>query len=134
MNAKYECGFEAAKGPVVVNPIVGTQQTRERSDGHSSKASTEPPLRQIGGVRGQPPDDPDWCPGWIRKLTAKNATPEEIVEVALRRLKAVTSEKTLVETQTLINEFSRDPRNTAMLHRQVPRDLLVELHKKGGMR
>lgn len=69
-------------------------------------------------------------PSWAQRLMAKNATTQEIVEMAFHRALKVRNSQTLGELYVLVNEIGRDPQGAVEIRKHLTPENLARLLNK----
>jgi hypothetical protein len=79
------------------------------SRGGGANRATRPPQIATPKVRRNKLASGWWLPGWVRQLVDSNASVDDLIAEAVRRVVASPHEATLMEIQAVFNELSRDP-------------------------
>lgn len=58
-----------------------------------------------------------WLPRWVRKLVDANASVDDLIAEALKRVLASPNETTISEAQAIVNELSRSPQNASVVRK-----------------
>ena len=70
-----------------------------------------------------------WLPKWVRAHVDANASVEEVIADAVRRVSESPHEETILEAQAVFNSLARDPAHAAMIRAAVDRSPLDEVVK-----
>jgi len=88
--------------------------------------------KQVAQVRALKPKEDFWLPHWVREHVNKNSSPETVIKEVAERLKANPNEETLLESQTILNELSREPKFAQLIRQTINRDFIKQIvsHRK----
>ena len=73
------------------------------------------------------------CPTWVRKMVLDDATIEEVIHAAVKRVKRHETEETLVEVETLLNELTRSPEHARKVRDVLSAELVADVLKRGAV-
>lgn len=126
------------RGGFGVGPIhaVGTSlqalQTSKPQGTHGGAASKPSAHLSSPKVRRTTFSDAVWCPAWVRKMVLDDATIEDVIHAAVKRVKRHETEETLVEVETLLNELTRSPEHACKVRDALSPDVIADVLKRGA--
>lgn len=98
-----------------------------------------------GGAASKPPahlsspkarlttfSDAAWCPAWVRKMVLEDATIEDVIHAAVKRVKRHEAEETLVEVETLLNELTRSPEYARKVRDALSPEVIADVLRRGA--
>ncbi|MFC5742164.1 hypothetical protein [Dyella tabacisoli] len=125
-------GFGVGPNHAVQLATAHTSASLNRPDGTAGGAASAPAHDTVAKVRRTKFDAAPWCPPWVQKMATEKATIEEVVHTAVKRAQRHTTEETLVEIETLLNELSRDPEHARQVRDALSKDVIADLLMKGA--
>jgi len=108
-------------------------QTSKLQSTRGGAASKPPAHLSSPKVRRTTFSDAIWCPAWVRKMVLDDATIEEVIHAAVKRVKRHETEETLVEVETLLNELTRSPEHARKVRDVLSAELVADVLKRGAV-
>ena len=134
MMTDHRGGFGIGPGHIVsctalaATPAPGQKQCTTGAVAGNAPAHVKPP-----NVRRTELGTKTWCPVWIQKMVHDDATLEEVVLAAVKRVKRHGSEETLVEVETLFNELTRQPEHARRVRAALNCEVIADVLRKGAV-
>lgn len=120
-------------GPIhSVNTSIQVLQTSKPQGIRGGAASKPPAHLSTPKVRRTTFSDAVWCPAWVRKMVLDDATIEEVIHAAVKRVKRHETEETLLEVETLLNELTRSPEHACKVRDVLSAEVIADVLKRGA--
>jgi len=124
-------GFGVGPIHAVAAPVqvLATGKPTGTNGGAASKA---PAHLRSPKLRRTVHSDATWCPTWVRKMVLDDASVEDVIHTAIKRVKRHETEETLVEVETLLNELTRSPEHARKVRDVLSAELIADVLKRGA--
>jgi hypothetical protein len=120
-------------GPIhSVEAFVSAVQSGKPRGTNGGAASKPPAHLSSPKVRRTTFSDAVWCPAWVRKMVLDDASIEDVVHAAVKRVKRHETEETLMEVETLLNELTRSPEYARKVRDALAPEVIADVLKRGA--